>query len=183
MTNRLKILSFGLAVSLIIAVNDYYQRNASKPRPSVRTKASGSSQKSKVRRLKINRQKDIITNAAQKNEPNIESHGEFLPIPEDIIALNGWARNPFMKRKQKDLGSEPVILSNRELDSEQPRMADFEMLNIESVAKLGEKTYVIINGKRYSIGDRIDRYVIEDIYDDRVIFLLGNTRVMKGVGK
>ena len=62
-------------------------------------------------------------------------------------------------------------------------MADFEMLNIESVAKLGEKTYVIINGKRYSIGDRIDRYVIEDIYDDRVIFLLGNTRVMKGVGK
>ena len=101
MTNRLKILSFGLAVSLIIAVNDYYQRNASKPRPSVRTKASGSSQKSKVRRLKINRQKDIITNAAQKNEPNIESHGEFLPIPEDIIALNGWARNPFIKRKQK----------------------------------------------------------------------------------
>ena len=88
-----------------------------------------------------------------------------------------------MKRKPKDLGSEPEILSNRELKSEQPRMADFEMLNIESVAKLGSKRYVIINGKRYSTGDRIDRYIIEGIYDDRVIFLLGDTRVMKGVGK
>ena len=59
----------------------------------------------------------------------------------------------------------------------------FEMLKIESVAKLGSNVFVIINGKRYGIGDRIDRYLIEDIYDDRVIFLLGDTRVMKGVGK
>ena len=57
------------------------------------------------------------------------------------------------------------------------------MLKIESVAKLGSNVFVIINGKRYGIGDRIDRYLIEDIYDDRVIFLLGDTRVMKGVGK
>ena len=69
------------------------------------------------------------------------------------------------------------------IDSETPRMTDFEMLKIESVAKLDDKVYVIINGKRYEEGDRIDRYIIEDIYDDRVVFLLGDTRVLKGVGK
>ena len=56
-------------------------------------------------------------------------------------------------------------------------------MKIESVGKLGDKIFVIVNGKKYGIGDRIDRYVIEDIYDDRVIFMLGDTRVMKSVGK
>ena len=97
--------------------------------------------------------------------------------------MSSWNRNPFIKQKQTNMGAEPEILNNRQLEAEQPRMADFEMLKIESVAKLGSNVFVIINGKRYGIGDRIDRYLIEDIYDDRVIFLLGDTRVMKGVGK
>ena len=97
--------------------------------------------------------------------------------------MSSWNRNPFMKRPMPEMGSEPEILTNRQLDTEQPRMADFELLKIESVAKLGDKIYVIINGNKYGIGDRIDRYVIEDIYDDRVIFMLGDTRVMKSVGK
>ena len=68
------------------------------------------------------------------------------------------------------MGTEPEILNNRQLDTEQPRMADFEMLKIESVAKLGSNVFVIINGKRYGIGDRIDRYLIEDIYETESYF-------------
>ena len=183
MTNRLKILVLGLVVSIVIAVTDYVQRSAQKPRPSIRTKNTTDTKKRKVKRTKLSRQKEIIQDASKKNEPNTGTHGDFLPIPEDIIAMNTWNRNPFMKRPLPEMGSEPQILSNRELDKEQPRMADFELLKIESVAKLGEKIYVIINGNKYGIGDRIDRYVIEDIYDDRVIFMLGDTRVMKSVGR
>ncbi|MFL2982763.1 MAG: hypothetical protein ACJZ12_00045 [Candidatus Neomarinimicrobiota bacterium] len=184
MTNRLKILSLGLVVAIVFAVTDYVQRTSQKPRPTIRAKKTTTNAKKRtVRRSKISRQKEIIQDASKKNEPNIVTHGDFLPIPEDIIAMDRWNRNPFMKRPLPEMGSEPEILSNRQLDKEQPRMADFELLKIESVAKLGEKIYVIINGNKYGIGDRIDRYVIEDIYDDRVIFMLGDTRVMKSVGK
>jgi hypothetical protein len=113
----------------------------------------------------------------------METHGEFLEIPEEILQMSQWNRNPFIQKKDLKLGSEPEIISNRNLKEEQPRMADFELLKIESVAKLDDKVYVIINGNRYEEGDRIDRYMIEDIYDDRVVFLLGDTRVLKGVGK
>ncbi len=183
MTNRLKILSLGLVLSLIVAVADYSARNDKRPRPRVKTKAQVENSKRKTKRTKITKQKTIIQNAVQKNEENLETHGEFLPIPEEILAMNTWERNPFIKKKITPMGSEPEVIANRDLQTEQPRMADFELLKIESVAKLGEKVYVIINGKRYGIGDRLDRYLIEDIYDDRVIFLLGNTRVMKSVGK
>jgi|TARA_B100001027_G_scaffold214228_1_gene186118 hypothetical protein len=183
MTTRLKILSFGLIVSLIVAVTDYVNRNNERPKPSVRNKKSSVSPKRQSYKSKITRQKKIIEDASDKNQPSSETYGEFLPIPEEILEMSSWNRNPFIKQKQTNMGAEPEILNNRQLEAEQPRMADFEMLKIESVAKLGSNVFVIINGKRYGIGDRIDRYLIEDIYDDRVIFLLGDTRVMKGVGK
>jgi len=183
MTNRLKLLSLGLAVSIVISVADYFSRTSQKPRPSIKTKKSNKSKKHNVKMTKISRQKEMIQDASKKNQPNIETHGEFLPIPDEVLSMNGWNRNPFMKRKLTQMGSEPEILTNRQLDTEQPRMADFELLKIESVGKLGDKIFVIVNGKKYGIGDRIDRYVIEDIYDDRVIFMLGDTRVMKSVGK
>jgi len=127
--------------------------------------------------------KKVIEEAAKSNLSAMETHGEFLEIPEEILQMNQWNRNPFIQKKNLQMGNEPEIISNRNLNEEQPRMADFEMLKIESVAKLEDKVYVIINGNRYEEGDRIDRYIIEDIYDDRVVFLLGDTRVLKGVGK
>ena len=183
MTNRLKLLSLGLVLAIIVAVADYNARDDKRPKPRIKTKVQQENNKRKTKRTKITKQKTIIQDAVKKNEENLETHGEFLPIPDDILAMTTWERNPFIKQKITRMGSEPEIIANRELEAEQPRMADFELLKIESVAKLGEKVYVIINGKRYGIGDRIDRYLIEDIYDDRVIFLLGNTRVMKSVGK
>ena len=183
MTNRLKLLTTGLVLSLIFAVNDYYQMSKKRPKPRVTTRKAKPSVQKIRKKSNINRQKRVIEEAAKSNLSAMETHGEFLEIPEEILQMNQWNRNPFIQKKVLKLGSEPEIISNRNLKSEQPRMADFELLKIESVAKLDEKVYVIINGNRYEEGDRIDRYIIEDIYDDRVVFLLGDTRVLKGVGK
>ena len=60
MTTRLKILSFGLIVSLIVAVTDYVNRNNERPKPSVRNKKSSVSPKRQSYKSKITRQKKII---------------------------------------------------------------------------------------------------------------------------
>ena len=183
MTNRLKILTTGLVLSLIFAINDYYQMSKKRPKPRVTTRKAKPSPQKIRKKSNISRQKKVIEEAAKSNLSAMETHGDFLDIPEEILQMHQWSRNPFIQKKNLQMGSEPEIISNRNLNEEQPRMADFEMLKIESVAKLEDKVYVIINGNRYEEGDRIDRYIIEDIYDDRVVFLLGDTRVLKGVGK
>ena len=71
------------------------------------------------------------------------------------------------------MGSEPEILSNRELDKEQPRMADFELLKTSLLQSL--KKFMLSLTVTNMI-ECIDRCVIEDIHDDRVIFMLGDTR-------
>ena len=60
MTNRLKILSLGLVLSLIVAVADYSARDDKRPRPRVKTKAQVENSKRKTKRTKITKQKTII---------------------------------------------------------------------------------------------------------------------------
>ena len=148
MTNRLKLLTTGLVLSLIFAVNDYYQMSKKRPKPRVTTRKAKPSVQKIRKKSNINRQKRVIEEAAKSNFSAMETHGEFLEIPEEILQMNQWNRNPFIQKKVLKLGSEPEIISNRNLKSEQPRMADFELLKIESVATLDEKVYVIINGNR-----------------------------------
>jgi len=183
MTNRLKMLTAGLVLSLIFAANDYYQMSKKRPKPRVTaTKSKSSIQKNK-RKSNITRQKKVIADAAKSNFSAMETHGKFLEIPEEILQMSHWNRNPFIQKKNIQIGNEPEIISNRDLNKKQPRMADFNLLKIESVAKLDDKVYVIINGKRYEEGDRIDSFIIEQISQDKVVFLSGDIRVLKGVGR
>ncbi len=61
-------------------------------------------------------------------------------------------------------------------------ISDLDDLRIESVAKLGEKVFVIINGQRFREGDRINNLLIESIKNQRITFLMGKTRIIKVVG-
>ena len=70
--------------------------------------------------------------------------------------------------------SEEISKSNRK---------DLENYFVENVHKMGERVYVIINGQRFSEGDRINSFVIESIYNEKVIFLHGDIRFIKSVGK
>ena len=143
MTTRLKILSFGLIVSLMLRLLTMSTEIMNVLSPLYEIKKSSVSPKRQSYKSKITRQKKIIEDASDKNQPSSETYGEFLPIPEEILEMSSWNRNPFIKQKQTNMGAEPEILNNRQLEAEQPRMADFEMLKIESVAKLGSNVFVL----------------------------------------
>ena len=55
MTNRLKMLTAGLVLSLIFAANDYYQMSKKRPKPRVTaTKSKSSIQKNKRKSYFLN---------------------------------------------------------------------------------------------------------------------------------
>ena len=61
-------------------------------------------------------------------------------------------------------------------------ISDLDDLRIESVAKLGEKVFVIINGQRFKEGDLINNLRIESIESQKITFIMGKTRIIKVVG-
>ena len=54
-------------------------------------------------------------------------------------------------------------------------------LSVESVAIIGDKSFVIISGKRFGVGDRIHEMVIQKITEDSVIFNNNNERYSKAL--
>ena len=104
---------------------------------------------------------------------------DFNPIPDEILALKGWGRNPFIavKEKPRDL---PQV-TQKEIVQEQA-FSDLHDLKIESVARLGDKVFVIINGQRFKEGDFINNMLIELIESQKITFLMGKTRIIKVVG-
>ncbi len=181
MTPRLKILIVGLILSLIYAISDYIIRNRDKPVVEVKREVK---KRPKTARVDLNRIATIKAKAAKIAKLNERKSGiipqtAFKPIPDEILALEGWGRDPFIPVKEK-----PMALpqeTKKEFVQERA-ISDLDDLRIESVAKLGEKVFVIINGQRFREGDRINNLLIESIKNQRITFLMGKTRIIKVVG-
>ena len=181
MTPRLKILIVGLVLSLIYAISDYIIRNRDKPVVEVKRKVK---KRPKTARVDLNRIATIKAKAAKIAKLNERKSGiipqtAFKPIPDEILALEGWGRDPFIPVKEK-----PMALpqeTKKEFVQERA-ISDLDDLRIESVAKLGEKVFVIINGQRFREGDRINNLLIESIKNQKITFLMGKTRIIKVVG-
>ena len=181
MTPRLKILIVGLILSLIYAISDYIIRNRDKPVVEVKRKVK---KRPKTARVDLNRIATIKAKAAKIAKLNERKSGiipqtAFKPIPDEILALEGWGRDPFIPVKEK-----PMALpqeTKKEFVQERA-ISDLDDLRIESVAKLGEKVFVIINGQRFREGDRINNLLIESIKNQKITFLMGKTRIIKVVG-
>ena len=181
MTPRLKILIVGLVLSLIYAISDYIIRNRDKPVVEVKREVK---KRPKTARVDLNRIATIKARAAKRAKLNERKSGiipetGFKPIPDEILALEGWGRDPFIAVKEK-----PMALpqeTQKEFVQERA-ISDLDDLRIESVAKLGEKVFVIINGQRFREGDRINNLLIESIKNQRITFLMGKTRIIKVVG-
>ena len=181
MTPRLKILIVGLILSLIYAISDYIIRNRDKPVVEVKRKVK---KRPKTARVDLNRIATIKAKAAKIAKLNERKSGiipqtAFKPIPDEILALEGWGRDPFIpvKEKPRELPQE----AQKEFVQERA-ISDLDDLRIESVAKLGEKVFVIINGQRFREGDRINNLLIESIKNQKITFLMGKTRIIKVVG-
>ena len=181
MTPRLKILIIGLVLSLIYAISDYIIRNRDKPVVEVKREVK---KRPKTARVDLNRIATVKARAAKRAKLNERKSGiipetGFKPIPDEILALEGWGRDPFIPVKEK-----PMALpqeTKKEFVQERA-ISDLDDLRIESVAKLGEKVFVIINGQRFREGDRINNLLIESIKNQKITFLMGKTRIIKVVG-
>ena len=184
MTPRLKKLLVGFAISVVILIADRVSQSNgadTKSRPKKEEK------RARTARIDPNRMKRVKEEAARikasKNKKETVIQKEFRPIPEDVLALSGWGRNPFTTLKPAALASvnnpqvgHPVPVQEKAI------MSSVHSLKIESVATLGEKTFVIINGQRFQEGDKIDNMIIETIENSKIIFKVGNKKIVKNVG-
>ena len=181
MTPRLKILTAGLVLSLIYAISDYITRNSDKPVVEVKREVK---KRAKTARVDVNRIATIRAKAAKISKLNERKSGiiprtDFKPISDEILALEGWGRNPFIPVKEKPMELPQEI--QKEFVQDQA-ISDLNDLRIESVAKLGDKVFVIINGQRFREGDLINNLRIESIESQKITFLMGKTRIIKDVG-
>ena len=181
MTPRLKILTTGLVLSLIYAISDYITRNSDKPVVEVKREVKARPKTSRISRERIKRvrAKSAKLEASKTRKNQINFQADFAPLSDEILALEGWGRNPFVAVKEK-----PMALpqqTQKEYVQDQA-ISDLDDLRIESVAKLGEKVFVIINGQRFREGDRINNLLIESIKNQKITFLMGKTRIIKVVG-
>ena len=200
MTTRLKILSIGLAFSIIYAVYDWYDRNnigSSKTKQVVSKKKPKGKDRPRTAKAGRGRAKNrALANAAKQKDLERSkqlAESELTDISEEILNLEGWSRNPFIsvaqpvKVKPRAVIQEPIIEdfpkeTVSEITFQEEELTGVESLNIETVASVGEKVFVIINGQRLREGDLINNLLIESIDNQKITFKMGNTTIIKDVG-
>ena len=200
MTTRLKILSIGLAFSIIYAVYDWYDRNnigSSKTKQVVSKKNPKGKDRPRTAKAGRGRAKNrALANAAKQKDLERSkqlAESELTDVSEEILNLEGWSRNPFIsaaqpvKVKPRAVIQEPIIEdfpkeTVSEITFQEEELTGVESLNIETVASVGEKVFVIINGQRLREGDLINNLLIESIDNQKITFKMGNTTIIKDVG-
>ena len=200
MTTRLKILSIGLAFSIIYAVYDWYDRNnigSSKTKQVVSKKKPKGKDRPRTAKAGRGRAKNrALANAAKQKDLERSkqlAESELTDVSEEILNLEGWSRNPFIsvaqpvKVKPRAVIQEPIIEdfpkeTVSEITLQEQELTGVESLNIETVASVGEKVFVIINGQRLREGDLINNLLIESIDNQKITFKMGNTTIIKDVG-
>ena len=181
MTPRLKKLLVGFAISLVILVSDRVSQSSG----SSSGRAGGTEKKEKNRprtaRIDANRmrqvKRDAERNRKSREKKVIRPSKEFNPIPEEVLALADWGRNPFSSQDPR-----LVREVKQPVKKGQVVVSNVTALKIESVARLGDKIFVIINGQRFREGDTIDNMLIETIESEKIIFKVGTKRIVKNVG-
>jgi|TARA_B100000315_G_scaffold196455_1_gene187544 hypothetical protein len=187
MTPRLKKLLVGFAISLVILVSDRMSQNSdSRSDRTEQKEEKKQRRRPRTARIDAERMKRVAEDAQwlrdQKSKKIIQPSQDFKPIPEKVLALSDWGRNPFS-------GSDLVPVTqvvNQSIQStatpEPLKVSPMMALRIESVATLGDKTFVIINGQRFQEGDNIDDMIIETINSKNITFKKGRKKIIKNVG-
>ena len=202
MTPRLKMLSVGLALSIIYSVYDWYDRNnIGKPKTNqvVKNKKNKRDRPKTAKSGRGRAANRAMANAAkakdQKRNQEL-ANAELTQVSDEINDLQGWSRNPFisaaepMKMRPRAVIKEPVIVDQIDqaeqsipaLVIEKDELSGVDNLNIETIARVGQKVFVIINGQRLKEGDLINNLLIESIDNQKITFKMGNTTIIKDVG-
>tara|TARA_B100001013_G_scaffold176519_1_gene106085 strand:- start:1540 stop:2043 length:504 start_codon:yes stop_codon:yes gene_type:complete len=165
-------------------------RNSDKPVTEVKKEVRERPKTARVSLERIKRIKEksakLAKSKEQKNEIILQA--DFLPIPEDLLALEDedWERDPFVEQEPEISVFPEKIKDEQEKNVSEVEttqaMSDLEQLKIESVMKLGEKVLVIINGQSFREGETVNNILIESIESKKITFRMGNKRVIKDVG-
>ena len=190
MTPRLKILSIGLALSMIYAIYDYIDRNSEESKPAYtqkkkkkRARTAGASKLSAKRLAMIEERKKKLGILDEKSSS--KNYNQIpIEIPDDVSNLEGWSRNPFIAVY------EPLALANKSMNSDRKKIDEEEEsglitldgLIIETAVRMGEKAFVTINGQIFTEGDKINNALIEKIDNEQITFKIGKTRIIKDIG-
>ena len=194
MTPRLRILSIGLALSLTYSIYDYIDRNSNK-KPVIEKKkvvkkrpASARVSLTRAASLKKKVQERSDRKDRKDRKDRIIPQTEFSTISDNLATLEGWSRNPFIevykapKTIQQKTKIQPIVEVEEQPTVEEPVYSGLDGLNIETVARIGEKGFVIINGQRLKEGDIINNALIETIENQHITFRIGKTKIIKDVG-
>ena len=171
MTTRLKVLSGLLVLSIIYAAITFISEN--RESKNSRSVPSQVVIKPKTKTPEVESDEIVIVN----------NYKAFKPIPESNKKITNWGPDPFQTKIAKKDNSINNI--NQPIRNRNPSPQGYVEANIkiESVARIGEMAIVIINGQRYHEGDRIQNLVIDKIESKTVTFVMGNTKIIKNVGK
>ena len=191
MTPRLKILSIGLAISLVYSIYDYVDRNKSnKPKTAVAKKSKKRARTAGVSKARYDNLKKkwaregIGQNKTEESKSEISSTTDgFLPLSAQISNLDGWDRNPFVEVYEPKAIAKPRTSQNISIDiDDEPALNALDGLVIETAVRMGEKAFVTINGQTFTEGDLINDAMIEKIENEQITFKVGKTRIIKDVG-
>ena len=177
MTNRLKILSIILIISLFIFGNSLINDPTKEKKERVSTTTSAAS-------ISKESTKNSVISSNKKN-----NYKSFKPISDDKKNDFVWSRNPFDSElgKKTTVSSSADGLQNQPISPDNPLVKQSDLqgvtdLKIESVAIIGETAIVIINGYRYREGDRISSLTIDKIEPNKITFRSGRTQIIRDVG-
>ncbi|MBI90176.1 MAG: hypothetical protein CMG60_08830 [Candidatus Marinimicrobia bacterium] len=193
MTPRLRILSIGLALSLVYAIYDYVQRNNAKKAAKVEIKKP--KKRARTAGVSADRMKIRERNRAYRNNNNsfVPDKSNFKPsaglpeISDAVLNLEGWSRNPFIEVyeapivKKSDSRYQQDAVEDEKI-KERTEISTLDGLIIETAIRMGEKAYVTINGQTFTEGDQINNALIEKIENEQITFKIGTTRIIKDVG-
>ena len=185
MTPRLKMLSVMLALSIVYSVYDYIDRNKENKQvvktSRKTTKRPGTARVSKTRAADL--RKRLESQKKTQIKESFSPQDDFLPLPDEIISLEGWSRNPFMEV------FEPLTTPKVEINKPEKKevvetiaLTSLDGLIIETAIRMGEKAFVTINGQTFQEGDLINDALIEKIENEQITFKVGKTKIIKDVG-
>ena len=184
MTPRLRILSIGLALSLVYAVYDYVDRNNKNKKPIV-TKTKKEKKRARTAGVSLTRGVDLMkkieARKQREEKENFTPQEGFLPISDDVAALEGWSRNPFVEVYEPPSITKASPNQDIKLD-EKPVFTSLDGLIIETAVRMGDKAFVTINGQTFTEGDLINDALIEKIENEQITFKIGKIRIIKDVG-
>ena len=164
MTPRLKMLSVMLALSIVYSVYDYIDRNKTDKQivktTRKTTKRPGTARVSRTRAADLN--KRLNNQKETQTKKSFSPQHDFLPLPDEIISLEGWSRNPFMEV------FEPVNTPKVEINkSEKKEVVEDYCINLSlwidhrNSHTMGEKAFVTINGQTFQEGDLLMMHLLK----------------------